>query len=341
MGDTTVEAARENLRNGRVALVTDGRGEFGSLHVDAIEAYVSQLETSRFPGFPEHLQSWDRVVRALPVDASAVAGLLAATASEIGAAMASDDSQLRQRLFDRWTSELVVPLSPAVDGVRLAAVGDAAGTRLILLESPEPLAFSADVRLTITHRVVSLPGGGHPNIPRSWLAFGAGLVFARTTVRGDVPDDLVTIVSRARHLVRAVRADRLGNRVQYEVYAVDVVVTPTGARIEGELETVRPTPPLTPTFPQPQLMRVGTVALLDRFGALLGTVVPLPVERDETIELTILTNGAEDKALLLPSTPMRPDEYRFGFELDRVRYRSAAVDDTTNYRATSTWTVDL
>ncbi len=88
-------------------------------------------------------------------------------------------------------------------------------------------------------------------------------------------------------------------------------------------------------------MGVGTVALLDRFGQLLGEVLPLPVEQDETVALTVTTNGAEDKALLVPATPMRPDDYRFAFELDRVRYRSAVVDDTTNYRASASWTVQL
>jgi hypothetical protein len=218
-------------------------------------------------------------------------------------------------------------------------VEDAAGTRLLLLESPEPLAFSTDVRLSVTHRVVSVPGG--TTIPRSWLRFAASLVFARTTVRGDVPDDLVGLVRRARHLVRVVRADRIGNRLSFELYGVRVDATPGSARLEGELEEVRPTSPVTPTFPRRPVLRAGTVALLDRFGALLGEVVPLPVEQDEAIALTVLTNGAEDKALLVPSTPMGADDYRFIFELDRVRYRSAVVDDTTNYRATASWTVPL
>ena len=307
----------------------------------ALDAYVSQLTTSRYAGFAEHIASWDGLTQPLPADAGPVPALRTATAGEAASVMAPGDSQLRQRLFDRWIAELAIPLAPTVDGVRLSAAGDSAGTRLLLLESPEPLPFSSDVRLTVTHRVVSLPGGSHPTVPRSWLAFAAGLVFARTTVRGDVPEDIVASVRQAVRLVRAVRGDRLGTRIRYEVYAVEVDVTARGARLQGELEDVRPASPLIPTRLRPRVMGVGTVALLDRFGQLVGEVLPLPVEQDETVALTVIANGAEDKALLVPATPMRPDDYRFAFEVDRVRYRSAVVDDTTNYRASASWTVRL
>ncbi len=49
--------------------------------------YLTQLTTSRYPGFAEHIASFDGVVRPLPGDAAAVAGLRASTLAEIHAAM--------------------------------------------------------------------------------------------------------------------------------------------------------------------------------------------------------------------------------------------------------------
>ena len=342
VGDTAVEADRGDLRDGRLALATDGRGEFRSLHVDAIEAFVSQVETSRYPGFPRAPAELGRTHPRPPRRCGAGAG------AAHGHGWRGHERDGARRLPAQATALRPVDLragAAARAGRSTAsacpAAGDSAGTRLVLLESPEPLAFSTDVHLTVTHRVVSLPGGSHPTVPRSWLAFAAGLVFARTTVRGDVPEDIVASVRQAVRLVRAVRGDRLGTRIRYEVYAVEVDVTARGARLQGELEDVRPASPLTPTRLRPRVMGVGTVALLDRFGQLVGEVLPLPVEQDETVALTVIANGAEDKALLVPATPMRPDDYRFAFEVDRVRYRSAVVDDTTNYRASASWTVRL
>src|SRR4029079_8576328 len=110
---------------------------------------------------------------------------------------ADADPQVRQRLFDRWVGELAVPLSPTVEGLRFGAGAGGAGTQLLVLESPEPLPFSRDVRLTVTHRVTSIPDVPH-GVPRSLLRVAAGLRFARDTLHGPVPDDVAPLVSEAR-----------------------------------------------------------------------------------------------------------------------------------------------
>ena len=63
VGDTVVETERGSLRNGRLALVSNGPGSFASLHVDAIEAYRFQVGTSRYVTFDDHLATWDRTVQ--------------------------------------------------------------------------------------------------------------------------------------------------------------------------------------------------------------------------------------------------------------------------------------
>ena len=221
-----------------LALVSNGPGSFAALHVDAIEAYRFQVGTSRFATFDEHLATWDRTVHQLPVETSGVAALLTATSAEIGAAMASGDSQLRQRVFDRWTSELALPLQQRLSHVQLS--GDA---RLLLLESPEPLPFSRDVRLTATRTVTGFPGG-HPALPRPWLALASSIEFTRAGVRAEVPAELVGVVRRAARLVRA-EADRLTRRVRYRIYTVTLDGTLLRGVIDDTLnELPRPRPGL-------------------------------------------------------------------------------------------------
>jgi hypothetical protein len=341
VGETSIEAVRGDLRDGRVAVVIDGQGRCSALHIDGLDGHVSQLITSRFASFEEHIASWDRVPRPVPGDAGAVSALRVATIAEITAVMTSDaDPQVRQRLFDRWVAELVIPLSPTVEGLRLGVVADAGGTRLLVLESPEPLPFSRDVRLTVTHRVTSIPNPPI-EVPRSLLGFAAELVFARTTVRGPVPDAAEVVVRRARVLVHAAPGDRLTRRVEYRFYRVRVDAS-RGLVLEGELIEVRTTPPVLPGLPpRPLRIPVNHIALLDAAGRPVSPVLPLPVEHDATVELRVLTNSAEDRALLIPASPMAPDIYTFNWAIDRPRYRSPVVDDSVRYRGTAVSAVTL
>jgi hypothetical protein len=329
VGDAVVEAERGSLRNGRLALVSDGPGTFTALHVDAIEAYRFQAVTSRYATFEDHLATWDRRVQPLPVDTSGVDGLLAATGADIGAAMASGDSQRRQRAFDRWTSALALPLQRRVERVHLS--GDA---RLLLLESPEPLSFHRDVRLAVTRTVTGFPGGT-TDLPRPWLALARSLRFSRDGVRAEVPAEIADVVHRARRLVRTV-ADRWSRRVRYQRYTVTHDGTVLDGRLDDTVNALPPLPAPTPRIP------AGHVLLLDRFDQLLGPVLPLPTTTTETVALTILTDAAETAALLVPTAgPLAPDDYTFRFDLDRARYRAAPADADSNYRATAAWSVAL
>ncbi len=326
VGDTSIEVDRGNLRDGRMAVVLDGPGGCSALRVDGLDGYLTQVTTSRYPGFAEHINSFDNVVRALPGDAAAVGGLRASTLGEIQAAMATNaDPQIRQRLFDRWVAELAIPLSPAVGGLRLNSIGNA----ILVLETPEPLAFSRDVALTATHRVLRQPDPP-PGLPQSLMEFAAGVVFKRDAVSGAVPDDAVVMVRRAHTLVHAVRSDGLTKQVEYRLYRVTVAQGPTRSSLTGELVDVVTTLPAVPGFPPRRLrLPVDHIALLDAAGRPLAEAIPLPIERDEAIEWTILTNSVEDRALLIPTAVLQPDTYSFTFGIDRPRYR----DDPTPYRS--------
>jgi hypothetical protein len=333
VGETTVEAERGDLRDGLMAVVLDGPGGCAALHVDGLDGYVTQLTTSRYASFAEHIASWDQAVTEMPGDAGAVPALLSATASEIAAAMtAGADAQGRQRLFDRWIAELAIPLAADVAGLRLHHVGQA----LLVVESPEPLAFSRDVSLRVTHRVVRTPPA--PDVPRPLLRFAAGLAFRRTDVAGPVPDDVAAVVGRARTLVHAVRAHGLPGAAQYRVYSVRVRVDADGTRLVGTLVAEQSRPPRLPTFPpRPLPLPVDHIALLDAAGRPLTPAIPLPVERVETLDLAVLTNSAEDRAVLIPAGPIEPDTYTFELAIDRPRYRG----DPSPYQETATFVVQL
>jgi len=308
--------------------------------VESLEAYASQLTTSRYAGFEDHIAGWDGVVHPSPGQAAAVPGLLAETGANLAAAMTPEaDPQTRQRLFDRWVAEAAIPLAPTVPGIRLAAVGDPAGARLLLLESPEPLPFSRDVTITATHRVIGLPGPPPDGVPRALLRFAAGLVFARAAVTGAVSDDVLALVSQARLLVHAVRSSPQ-SRTVYRFYDVRVRTSPDGSLLTGDLVEVRPLPPAAPP-PRPRRFPVDHVGLFDGGGELLGALLPLPVERDEEVPLTLISNGVEDRILLIPQSPLVPDVYTVTFRLDRERYRSAVADDDSRYRATAVLRVPL
>ena len=334
VGETSIEADRGNLRDGRMAVVLDGPGGCSALRVDGLDGYLTQVTTSRYAGFSEHVGSFDNRVRALPGDAAAVAALRASTLGEIQAAMtANADKEIRQRLFDRWVAELAIPLAPAVEGLRINSVENA----LLVLESPEPLPFSRDVSVAAVHRVTSQPDPPS-GVPPSLMEFAASIMFKRDMVSGPVPNNAAAVVRRARTLVHAVLLDGLTGQVEYRVYRVSVAQGTGGLSLDGELVDVRTTPPAAQGFP-PRRMRlpVDHIALLDATGRLLAAAIPLPVERDEAIELTILTNGVEDRALLIPTAVMQPDTYSFTFAIDRPRFRG----DPTPYRASVIATVGI
>jgi hypothetical protein len=341
VGETVVEADRGDLRDGRAALVLDGPGSCSALHVDGLDAYLTQLTTSRYAGFADHVGSWDGALAPLPGEAAAVPALLTATAADLAALMTpTSDAQLRQRLFDRWVAELAVPLASTVDGLRLRRVADTTGVRLLVLESPEPLPFSTDVSLSVTHRVRSVVDPP-PDLPRELLRFAADLVLGRDTVSGSVPDGIAATVRQARTLVHAV-ADRLTQRLRYAVYRVRVSGPAGAVELTGELVEVRTTPVLLPGFP-PRPLRVPAdhIVLLDAAPEPVSAPIPLPTEREVTVPASILTNSVEDRALLIPDGPLAADAYTFTFSVDRARLRTPVIDETTRYRRSATLTVTI
>jgi len=96
----------------------------------------------------------------------------------------------------------------------------------------------------------------------------------------------------------------------------------------------------------PQL-EPGEVLLLGPDGALLPPLqLPFPWPPRPIVfvpqPMLVLTNGDETRGLMLPvnaagaAIALPGGRYRFNFAVDRPRWRAAAPDATSNYRAQAT-----
>jgi hypothetical protein len=86
------------------------------------------------------------------------------------------------------------------------------------------------------------------------------------------------------------------------------------------------------------------VGLVDAAHQLLRPAFPVPaLPAYVIVPVRILSNGDERRALVVPvgmspgaHVPFAAGAYELTFAIDRARWRSAAVDDATNYRASAT-----
>ncbi len=363
VGETVVEAPRDGVREGRLALVADGGGVFESLIVEPLDAYRLEFGSSRFTSFEEHIGSFGGETTLIPQRAmqpagpasATVASLLAATGPQIAGVMGKDsDPERRQRLFDQWAAGLVLPLRQdpkALAGLELSRlVRDDGQTELFVLESPEPLPLSQDVTLVLSERIPVYSGNagawdmieGAPWL--SWLDVD-DLKVAASLQRQSVAGGL----ERLRWLVRA---EQVGDEIEYRVYDARVAQTRRGAvQLSGEAVEVTRTPRGRRRAASPLLkgmvdLKPGYVVALDEAGDLL-VPGPVPVLQWTYVERPAhaLTNGSETCALIVPvssaggSAPLSASTYRFTFKLDRVRFRQQTPDNVSNYRAQSSFSV--
>jgi hypothetical protein len=160
VGQVTVEADRGPVREGRVALMSDGTASFSRLAVDGLDLYQVPFTTSRYGSFAEHIAAMEPNVAACPADgmgappARTAAEILSGDGAAIAAAMgAAADPQARDALFTTILSDLGLPQLHQCDRVTLTRLDDQGLTAAILLESPEPVSFIHDVTLTLIHKV--------------------------------------------------------------------------------------------------------------------------------------------------------------------------------------------
>jgi hypothetical protein len=343
VGDVVVEppGERSDLRGGRLALVATDGGRFTSLAVTALDAWRCQFHTSRYNDFSAHIGSFDGVAGTLEAGAAgaltkSVADLLAQDSDAITDAMApAADSEARERLFGGWIEALALPLREAPQALTLTRWVDGASNDLLVLESPEPLAFSRDVSLGVRRRLHVPPP--HPGGIGDIATFIENLEFGEHALA--VPIRPRTLAS-LRAIVRGVRA---GHGVVYEVYVLP-------ARKPGAARLTRPTIVQAGAAPG-SFATIGPdeVGLIDIADRLLKPPFPVPpLPTYVIVPVRILSNGDERRAFVIPVgmspgalVPFPSGTYELTFAIDRARWRSAAPDATTNYRASATVAISL
>jgi hypothetical protein len=209
VGDVVVEppGERDDVRGGRLALVAIGGGRFSSLAVTALDAWRGHFRTSRYDDFARHIGSFGGTVETLDAGvaggaSASVADLLAQDSDAFAQAMTpAADSEARERLFGHWVEALALPLREAPRTLTLTRWLDGTSTQLLVVESPEPLAFSRDVSLGVRRRLHAPPWPPHGG-PGDLAGFIDNLEFGADALA--VPARPPALAS-LRRIVRAVR----------------------------------------------------------------------------------------------------------------------------------------
>ncbi len=152
-GEVVLQAAREELREGRLALIGTGGTRFRQLKVEGLDLYAMTFLTSRYRSFSEHIQSYDGTLRAIMANdmgpglvVESVSDLWGQTGTRIVTAMIAKGSLAqRQALFLTWTNALGLPLVQEVTELRVSRVTEGPGIDAFLVESPEPIDYSEEV----------------------------------------------------------------------------------------------------------------------------------------------------------------------------------------------------
>jgi hypothetical protein len=339
VGDVVVEppGERDDVRGGRLARVALGGGRFSSLAVTALDTWRTHFRTSRYDDFIAHVGSFDGTLNALDAGVAgaataSVADLLAQDSDAIAQAMTPlADAQARERVFGRFVERLALPLREMPRALTLTRWVDAGSTHLLVLESPEPLAFSRDVSLGVRRRLHAPPWPPHGG-PGDVAGFVANLEFgAHGLAVPPRPAALATL----RAIVRAVHTP---SGIAYEVYALP-------PRKAAALRVPRPALVEADAAPAAfAAIAADEIGLVDAAHRLLRPPFPVPpLPAYVIVPVRMLSNGDETRALVIPvgmspgaHVPLAAGAYELTFAIDRARWRSAAPDDATNYRAAMT-----
>jgi hypothetical protein len=378
VGSVSVDGTRNAIREGRAALVAQGAAAFAGIAVSALDIYSFEFIASKYNSFSEHLSSYDGTLPALVAGGfggipASIASVYTANQPAIDPVMqASSDPQARQKLFDSILRQLVVGLRKDRLNVKVSRLADTTGTFGFLLESPEPISLTRDVKLTLTQRIrewISSPVVKaprlHPVLDQSSIATSAlaGLFSdlsspANTTTSSAVrmiPDALAALqffadaVSVPAALAQYALGDRIlrviegasGNQVQ--IFGAPQPNSMSGSAVGPLLET------LTVSEASKRLgssaianFVPGTTAVVSAGGTigpildghLVTTEVPVPI--------TVLSDGAETSILILSKNaqPLGPGIYTLLAVLDRDRWSaSTQADPEQHYHDQQTLTL--
>ena len=373
VGDVSVDAPRNTIREGRVALVAEGTAAFAGIAVGALDIYSFEFITSRYASFAEHLGSYNG---ALPVLASGafggtpapIATIVADNAAAIAPLMlASADPQARQALFDAIVNALGIGLRKAPLDLTVSRLTDAGGTFGLLLQSPEPISLTRDVTLTLVQRVTKwIPPvpAHHPVGSKATLAsVAAGVLAPSERATNAAPpqtpfalpppglaalefgSEAVTLP--AGHAAgspgdRIARVVDVGGSTQLQLFEAPTAPRSGGSGVGALLETV----PMSQALKQPALAPAaslvpGSIAVLPKLGGIGPILHGHWATIDVPVPILPLSNGAETSILLLTpgAAHLGPGTYRLTAVLDRDRWKATtSADPEQHYHDSQTLT---
>jgi hypothetical protein len=296
-----------------------------------------------------------------------VAELWSTTADEIRQAMAADaPSADRDRVFAAWVDGLGLPLRDELTAVELTRVVEGTLTSALLLESPEPLDFTEEIAVTLTHRVrVAPPPVRPPRAPIGPVAPSASqapgirerlqaIAFAPPPIdggRGLPPvDQAILDVAPRGHGLALQLAPAFGAAGRLSAIAFPsgtpiLYEGPVRPGLAAGLPAIMLADPVGPLGALPAGSELpdaianaeaDTVLLASEdLRRLFGVWPPHPTEVDVAIPVEILQSGDARRALVIPlsgqnATPLSPDTYRLSFRLVRKRWETTDPVDALN-----------
>jgi len=378
-----VEVDRGEIRAGRLCLTAEDNALFSSLQVRGLDMYAFPFAVSRFRSFTEHIGSWSGRLDEISPDAlgpgtttATVASLWSATAAAVTAAMAPDaPSAEREQAFATWVSALGLPLKDEVTELELSRLVDGAQTRALLIESPEPLDFTAEIELTLIQRkhvgplppIGPLPPVG-PIAPTHLAVREALAHVPLTPVRQPGPglppvdeaivdaeqlgDDLRLRLHPAfagAGTLSVVLVEAEPPRRLYHGPVIPPLVAGKPAVMRAEPVGPLPHPPAGSELPAALAgAEPGTVLLVTNdLMVLLGRGRLQPADVDVEVPVQVLQNGDGHRALVIPlagsgAIALSPGRHRLTFRLTRERWPTTDLpDDLSTYVREATIALDL
>ncbi len=376
VGEAVVDVERGEVREGRLCLVAEGPVAFASMEVRGLDLYRFPVAVSRFRSFGDHVATWSGHLIDLAPNAlgpgttvSTASTLWAETSADLPAAMAPGSSTAeRQRLFGTWTAGLGLALTEDIRDVQISRFVVAGRADAILIESPEPLDFTAEIGVVMTRRQRTglRPPNRPPLVPdrplRDRLATLAHEppALVRPPRRPGV-DDTILDADLIDGGIRLTLHHTLGNAGILSVIAVDDTGT-------AQLRRGRVRPGLLPGAPatlraalvgplphvplgaevahalagaQPGLVLLTTNDLAD----LLGHILLQPgVEVDVDVPVQVIASGDSRRAIIVRAngTQFATGAHRLALSLSRRRWETTdPADDQNTYAATVTLTLAL
>jgi hypothetical protein len=357
VGDVSVDGPRGAVREGRVALVANGPAAFAGIEVSALDLYAFEFVTSKYASFGEHLDSYDGTLLALAAGAFGgtpppMPAVLAAHAAEIPAAMdPAADPQERQKLFDIIAGMIGIGLRPHPTSVTMARLTGGTGSVGLVIESPEPISLTRDVKLSLTmhvrvwipgyqglvpaHSVLSLEAAGAEALAAlatgppttantgaaeqalGALTFGGGQVSIPKSMAAFSPGDQV------------IRVVSVAGGQQVEVYDSPVPGQGINATAGLREKITSDQAAGQPAYKSIAKLAPGTIAII-KPGGILGPIFHGHwQDEDVAVPFLALSNGDETRILILSpaGTPFASGKYTLHFTLDRDRWSASTEAD--------------